>query len=669
MFPDQKSREGQPADVRPKRRIQPPAWLEDYEVSLPRYQQQSPAAHTVPHPRELQEPHSERVAEMTPLTYQPQSEYATGTDQRFVSRSVFIEPRYESTPVSHSVTKEDVSEILRTVQELKRENQQLQFTVLDMQQKMSANTASSLHQRSVPYDRAQSQAGRAPLPDYEDWPLPPPPVVDDDILPPAVDVPPPPPRRVSNLVEELTNRLRKLETKDQPRSCESTPEYCEPASYSMLSSPQQRTRDYLQSRYPQTAPTTSMPFYRDTGQHPYYPQQERIYRGPKPTIPDFTKGDPREFARLKVSLDNLLPGDATERFKYQILLEHLKFEDALLIADSYINSSRPYSDTMASLAEQYGQPHQLALRRIADLMDDPTIRSHDASGFKRFALKVRALVGMLDQLGDSGRVELQCGSHVTRLLSKLPHDLRAEFKRYVYPLNVRIPTLLHFADWLEYELKIQESGFEFLGGDRKERPDQKRDRRKDFKSTKTAAIFHSADPAPSTTSSEESNASVAKPQDRPRMFCPYCTNTQHYLNQCQNFSQLTKEQKSNWVKTNKRCWRCGRAHQAAQCRLKTSCKVSSLSEAFNIDTEHPLRFNGTPEDFFGYSVYQTEFGNRKQIIVGAPLQGNLRGEIYSCTADLQSCKQLQRPGITITAISVQRVSGSLACLLLCRLLL
>uniref|UniRef100_A0A8C1UAW0 Zmp:0000001082 n=1 Tax=Cyprinus carpio TaxID=7962 RepID=A0A8C1UAW0_CYPCA len=71
---------------------------------------------------------------------------------------------------------------------------------------------------------------------------------------------------------------------------------------------------------------------------------------------------------------------------------------------------------------------------------------------------------------------------------------------------------------------------------------------------------------------------------------------------------------------------------------------ASLSEAFNIDTEHPLRFNGTPEDFFGYSVYQTEFGNRKQIIVGAPLEGNSTGEMYSCTADLQSCQQLQRPG-------------------------
>ncbi|XP_059411093.1 integrin alpha-L-like [Carassius carassius] len=73
---------------------------------------------------------------------------------------------------------------------------------------------------------------------------------------------------------------------------------------------------------------------------------------------------------------------------------------------------------------------------------------------------------------------------------------------------------------------------------------------------------------------------------------------------------------------------------------------ASLSETFNIDTEHPLSFNGTPEDFFGYSVYQTKFGNRKQIIVGAPLEGNSTGEMYSCTADLQSCKRLQRPGLT-----------------------
>lgn len=55
--------------------------------------------------------------------------------------------------------------------------------------------------------------------------------------------------------------------------------------------------------------------------------------------------------------------DTTERFKFQILTNHLRLEEALLIADSYSNSRYPYSDTIYSLTEQYGQPHQLALHR------------------------------------------------------------------------------------------------------------------------------------------------------------------------------------------------------------------------------------------------------------------------------------------------------------------
>ncbi len=177
--------------------------------------------------------------------------------------------------------------------------------------------------------------------------------------------------------------------------------------------------------------------------------------GPIPSIPDFTAEDPRQFARLWISLDNLLPLDATEQFKYQILLEHLKFEETLLIADSYSNSRYPYTQTMQSLTEHYGQPHQLALQKIADLMDGPIIRSGDTQAFRRFALRVRVLVGMPDQLDEKGAIELQCGSHVARLLSKLPHDLKANFKRYVHHLKNPIPNLLDFAHWLEFELQVQ----------------------------------------------------------------------------------------------------------------------------------------------------------------------------------------------------------------------
>lgn len=38
---------------------------------------------------------------------------------------------------------------------------------------------------------------------------------------------------------------------------------------------------------------------------------------------------------------------------FQILMDHLKVEEALLVADSYCNSRYPYSDTMAALNKQY----------------------------------------------------------------------------------------------------------------------------------------------------------------------------------------------------------------------------------------------------------------------------------------------------------------------------
>lgn len=51
--------------------------------------------------------------------------------------------------------------------------------------------------------------------------------------------------------------------------------------------------------------------------------QEQIYRGPKPTIPSLTAADPRQFSRIRMALENLLPADASERLKYQILTDHL----------------------------------------------------------------------------------------------------------------------------------------------------------------------------------------------------------------------------------------------------------------------------------------------------------------------------------------------------------
>lgn len=301
-------------------------------------------------------------------------------------------------------------------------------------------------------------------------------------------------------------------------------------------------------------------------------EPESVYRGPTPTIPDFIHPNPREFSRLKIALDNILPANATERFKFQILTDHLKLEEALLIADSYSHSQYPFTRTMAALDQQYGQPHQLALQRIAELMDGPNISSGDIKAFRLFALKVRSLVGMLGQLGAKGTFELQCGSHVSRLLGKLPHDLRSSFRRFAHPHSVPIPTLMDLSEWLEYEIQVQEDMSRFVTSTRRGPSAHTREVIREHKPTyKNANILLNTENTPSDTY-ETANASKAA---SPKPYCPYCDHTKHSLNNCANFRQLTTGQKRKWIKENNRCWRCGRSHQATECSLKMRCKQCS----------------------------------------------------------------------------------------------
>uniref|UniRef100_A0AAV2IS96 Peptidase aspartic putative domain-containing protein n=1 Tax=Knipowitschia caucasica TaxID=637954 RepID=A0AAV2IS96_KNICA len=201
---------------------------------------------------------------------------------------------------------------------------------------------------------------------------------------------------------------------------------------------------------------------------------------------------------------------------------------------------------MASLIKHFGQPHHLSLQRIAELMDEPNIRSGDTAGFRKFALRVRALT------------------------KKLPQDLRAAFRRYLYPQNNGVPSLRDFAEWLEYELIIQEG--EDRGGKVEDHFRDKRSMKRDHRSIKRSTTVLLG--ATQNSAVQEAQATpTSESQEKPKAYCPYCANTMHFLDQCSNFQLLTKEQKTSWVKSKNRCWRCGRGHQAAQCRLRVQCKT------------------------------------------------------------------------------------------------
>ncbi|KAK0134729.1 hypothetical protein N1851_029618 [Merluccius polli] len=282
-----------------------------------------------------------------------------------------------------------------------------------------------------------------------------------------------------------------------------------------------------------------------------------------PTIRNFTHRDPSEFARLKLSLENLLPPGATELLKYQVLVDHLQLEEARLIADAYLNSPTPFSNTMAALNDKFGQPHQFALRRIADVLDSPDVRRGDVAAFEKFAVQVQSLVVMLRTLGSEGEAGLQCGSHVARLLSQLPPEQRAEFRRCMFHRGTQTHTLPDLSEWLRYESWCQLA----VRGAR-ERPVPRPD---GHQSNRPTTVLHGGNEADKKPEARTACSFFKGSKSKP--FCPFCNNEEHYLSQCAAVSRLTKDQLTEWIRSNKRCWCCARSHQAAQYNLKKPCSL------------------------------------------------------------------------------------------------
>ncbi|XP_076856690.1 uncharacterized protein LOC143510810 [Brachyhypopomus gauderio] len=336
-----------------------------------------------------------------------------------------------------------------------------------------------------------------------------------------------------------------------------------PSSWTL---PMRSQRLERQSTVPQpAAPARSRPPLHTQSLHHSSSVAETSYRGPRPTIPNFTNRDPSEFARLKIALENLLPADGTELFKYQVLVDHLKLEEATLIADAYLHSPTPYTDTMAALSDKFGQPHQVALKRIATVMDSPDVRRGDTAAFEKFALQIQSLVGMLRTLGPEGEVELQCGSHVARLLSKLPTEQRAEFRRRMFYHSGTSYTLLDLAAWLNYEAWCQDFDGQLPAKGTRE---GQRPRLEPRQGRRSATVLHGAGEA---TKKESTPPKQAFSQGKSQPYCPFCDSSEHYLSQCTAISKLTKTQVADWIRTSRRCWRCARRHQAAQCNLKKAC--------------------------------------------------------------------------------------------------
>ncbi len=135
--------------------------------------------------------------------------------------------------------------------------------------------------------------------------------------------------------------------------------------------------------------------------------------------------------------------------------------------------------------------------------------------------------------------------------------------------------LLDFSEWLQYEAWCQ--GSESQISDRIQKVEKKTVwGRAGNPAGHAATVLHGSDEGPAKLQSGPAPSSLTSSgvlRVQAKAFCPYCDKTDHYLSQCPTFKSFNKQQIIDWIQTNHRCWRCGRAHQAAKCTLKKPCSI------------------------------------------------------------------------------------------------
>ena len=326
---------------------------------------------------------------------------------------------------------------------------------------------------------------------------------------------------------------------------------------------------HRQSPHPLPLSSPSKPERHYTG--PYDPLPNHP---PGSIVPFFTEERRENYREMRLSLDYLLGEPQayhSEQQKWLTLHLHCKLPIAKRLCFSHAQSPTPYTDSIAELDRRWGCPWDHILDEVEALGELPDIRSDAA--LDDYTLRVRSLVTMLKLQGPTGTRELNTGSTVERFIRTLPRHREERFRRrhdQLYP-DQPAASLEELSEFLIGEVKhirLPKKAESKCGSH--ERSDRASWRREG--SVRVMTTISEGKAAPHGERGGPKNGEKKKGDRTPPPPCPYCTEP-HWLEHCPEFEKKNHEERKQWIKDNKRCWRCAREHMAKQCTLKRPCRI------------------------------------------------------------------------------------------------
>ena len=242
------------------------------------------------------------------------------------------------------------------------------------------------------------------------------------------------------------------------------------------------------------------------------------------------------------------------------LLEQYTTGQANKIVSAYLHLSDKlaFESAMKKLEERFGNKQLIAQTFISRALDWPQIKADDSIGLDSFSLFLNEIASAIQELKEVQILEYP--QNLQRLVSKLPVYCHEKWRSIVYRKS-ELNEYVTFNDLTKFvECEAKKANDPLYG-------------RLAFGSLKGSTNNHATIRKASFATNESENKTK-------RRGCQFCQKDNHSLAVCFHFGKKSMEEKREFIKTKKLCFKCLKAgHLASDCKSVISCKTCNGKHA------------------------------------------------------------------------------------------
>lgn len=252
------------------------------------------------------------------------------------------------------------------------------------------------------------------------------------------------------------------------------------------------------------------------------------------------------------------------KLSYLISLCSKEAKDAIKSCVLIDPPSEGYHEARKILHDKYGQRYVIADAYQKQLLDGPQLRANDHDGLCKLATLMRNCEMTFQQWDIS--MNMDNHDNLAKLFRRFPKHLQTQLHQQVSSNMVYngMPTFHDIVEFIELKVKMGNTLFGKIINE-SSRPVRSHEVNK---SKRSSFATVSAAESRSTT---EIKAGQDEPPYQGARSCEYCKQD-HIVYKCQQFKNLSVDERMTFVKRQRLCFNCLHAkHSANHCRSKNSC--------------------------------------------------------------------------------------------------